>query len=333
MLERDEKQKFELNDEVQLARYQAAIPTFARDRSLTTGTPVAIFNIEITNRCPLRCVMCPRTHDMHREEGLMSFSLFRKLIDELAERHPEWSHQVPVRLHGFGESLVHPHFAEFIRYAEGRGVNTCLSINPIVMTSEISDKLLEAAPSLLYISLDGHNDETFHSIRGLPRAYERSKINLLRFLEWKQQRASATRIVLSMIDFFLNNESVQQASRYWSGIPGIDEIRVKPFCSWDGNATSVNQLVGIEAPLASNEPVTCRWPWTSVTVLWDGAVVPCCFDFDKRHVLGDANAESLSDIWNGQRMQALRAEFQMGSVANALCTKCASLRSAPPSAS
>jgi radical SAM protein with 4Fe4S-binding SPASM domain len=237
---------------------------------------------------------------------------------------------VPIRLHGFGESAVHPQFDHFIRYAEERGVNTCLSVNPIVLTPEISDRLLDAGPSLLFMSLDGHDDETFSQIRGLPHAYGRSKANLLRFLDCKRQRGITTKIVLSMIDFSLNDKSIGVAREYWSGIDGIDDIRIKPFCDWDGNATSVNQLIGINSnPAAAHSrtgPVVCQWPWTSVTILWDGSVVPCCFDFDKRYVLGNAGSESLQEIWQGPRLRALRREFITGDVTNSLCRNCSSLR-------
>lgn len=101
-------QNFELDDGKQLVAYQARFAEFARDRPLDVPYPFAVFNIEITNRCPLKCVMCPRTHDMTRAEGHMGFDLYRKLIDELAGHNPDWSAHVPVRLHGFGESTVHP---------------------------------------------------------------------------------------------------------------------------------------------------------------------------------------------------------------------------------
>jgi radical SAM protein with 4Fe4S-binding SPASM domain len=321
---------FELDDGRQIAAWQAKTRDLGPDRSVDVPYPFAVFNIEITNHCPLKCVMCPRTEDMRRPEGLMDFAVFRKIIDELASCNPEWSTEVPVRLHGFGESLVHPRFDEFIAYAEAQGVRTCLSINPILLTPGIAERLLEAAPSLLYVSLDGHDDETFMRIRGLPNAYGRSKANLLRFLELKRSRNTSTRVVLSMIHFFLNDQSLEIAKGYWSEVDGIDQVRVKPFCTWDGNSESVNKLVHLTAAIEPSEapdrPVTCRWPWTSVTILWDGDVVPCCFDFDKRNVLGNVAMEPIAAIWQGPRMRQLRNEFVTGEVTNNLCRNCASLR-------
>ena len=44
---------------------------------------------------------------------------------------------------------MHPQFDDMIRYAEQRNVNTCLSMNPLVLTDAIAARLLDAAPSLL----------------------------------------------------------------------------------------------------------------------------------------------------------------------------------------
>jgi radical SAM protein with 4Fe4S-binding SPASM domain len=114
--------------------------------------------------------------------------------------------------------------------------------------------------------------------------------------------------------------------QYWESVTGIDVVRIKAFCTWDGNADAVNRLAGIAPAQATiRQNVTCRWPWRSVSVLWDGDVVPCCFDFDKRFVLGNLGFETLASIWHGSRMQSLRAEFIGNNVTNQLCRNCSNL--------
>ena len=43
----------------------------------------------------------------------------------------------------------------------------------------------------------------------------------------------------------------------------------------------------------------CYFPWTSMSVLWDGRVVTCCMDSNGVQVLGDLNSQSVMEIWNG----------------------------------
>jgi radical SAM protein with 4Fe4S-binding SPASM domain len=288
--------------------------------------PFAVFNIELTNECPMKCVMCPRTNNMTRDIGFMDFGLFTKVIDELVEANPEYAAKNEVWLHHFGESLTHPDFPKFIAYASSKGVYACLSINPIMLNLKVSRALLEARPSKLLISLDGHDDESFENIRGVKRAYTRSKENLLRFLELKKELKSKTKVIMSMINFELNQESINEMSSYWRGVEGIDQFLNKPFVNWNGDANDVNRFKNEQNTPAPLEKVTCGYPWDKMTIAWDGDVVPCCYDYDKKYVLGNVRQESLASIWNGPKMRALRREFSSNKVENPLCKSCDYLR-------
>ncbi|MDE1146828.1 MAG: radical SAM/SPASM domain-containing protein [Azospirillaceae bacterium] len=289
------------------------------------NTPFAVFNIELTNHCPFKCVMCPRTHDMTRALGHMSFDVFQRIIDQLVDANPEYARNHGVWLHHFGESLVHPEFDRLMAYAAGRGVAPGLSVNPLMLTEKTAERLLMAKPAKLYLSLDGHDDESFARIRGVENAYQKSVERLLAFLEQKRALSPATRVILSMIHFDANIESIEKMRAYWENREGIDQFLDKPFTTFDGNSPEVSALRRREAS-PDTAPVSCKFPSQSVTITWDGDVVPCCFDFDKRYVLGNVLSESLADIWNGPALRALRLEFLSNRVENPLCRNCESLR-------
>lgn len=59
-----------------------------------------------------------------------------------------------------------------------------------------------------------------------------------------------------------------------------------------------------------------------MTVNWEGEVTSCCYDYNKKYVLGGLNTEFRNDIWNGEPMKRLRAEFKSGEVSNSLCANC-----------
>ncbi len=299
------------------------LPRYAEDRSVQVDTPPAIFSFELTNLCPFKCIMCARTNNMTRAEGHMSFETFRKAVDEFVELNPEHARTQDVWLHGFGESLVHPEFGKFMRYAIDKGVNAGLSINPLMLTKKVASDLLDAAPGHLYVALDGHDDESFEKIRGVPNAYHKSKRRLLKFLQEKQRRGVKTKITLSMIDFPNNRQSIEEVESYWNAQEGIDHFVAKPFVSWDGKAEDVNRLAGPDRkPRQTQGKVLCDFPWEKMTVSWDGDVVPCCFDYNKRYALGNINTQTLLEIWNGERMHALRREMISNKVTNPLCAGC-----------
>jgi radical SAM protein with 4Fe4S-binding SPASM domain len=302
-------------------------------RPLISLDPVSIMQIELTNECPFRCVMCPRTDQMTRSEGHMSGDLFRKIIDELAAIHPNYAQtQHPIWLHHFGESLTHPDFAEFILYAKSRNIPTAMSINPLMLNDRIATQLLQAAPHSLYVSLDGHDDESFEKIRGIPRAYEKSRQRLLRFLEGKVHMGVKTHITLSVIDFVLNGQrgDKQRAELegYWRGVAGIDQFMWKPYDTFSGDSEPINALgspseaVNIARHYKDIFKVTCDFPWRRMVIAWTGDVVPCCHDYDVKLSLGNVRDQSLASIWNGEKMLALRQEFMSGRVSNPVCRDC-----------
>jgi radical SAM protein with 4Fe4S-binding SPASM domain len=286
-----------------------------------------LFNIEITNRCPLKCVMCARTTDMTRDEGDMDMALYTHIVDQLAEiSPPNRLKNRLLRLHQFGESLVHPEFHDMIRYAADRGFRVALSINPILLKDGIADRLLASGIDSLFISLDGHDDESFYQIRGLKNSYGRSVERLEKFLRKKQALGLSMHIELSMINFKLNRQSIGEMQDYWCNHPGIDDFRNKEFMKWDGSADDINALADDQSNHAIEETIEkrggCNLPWNQMAVMWDGRVVPCCYDYDGKYLLGDVREKSLIDIWLDEPMAALRREFESKNVSNALCVNC-----------
>jgi radical SAM protein with 4Fe4S-binding SPASM domain len=299
------------------------------ERPDIVGYPFGLFNIELTNRCPMRCVMCPRTKNMTRKQGFLEFGLFKKAVDELVEVNPDYQQKHPVWLHHFGESLMHKQFGEFIRYIRKKGVYTCLSINPIMLKDDVAIELIDSAPDMLIISFDGHDDESFYKIRGVKNAYKPSLDNILRFVKQKKIFGSSINTVLSMIDFPMNKKSVEKTRSFWESLEGIDSFLLKHFSTWDGGAKDVSNLAQKESfnpSHESREQVHCNFPWEKMTIMWDGDVVPCCYDYNKKFVLGSIKKQSLSEIWNHERMQTLRQEFKSNNVTNPLCRSCDKLR-------
>ncbi len=266
---------------------------------------------------------------MTREQGYIDFKIFKKAIDELITANPDYLTDQPVWLHHFGESLQHPEFAKLIRYAVDRGVKACLSINPIMLKPDVAFELIKSKLHMLYISLDGHDDESFYRIRGLKKAYQSSHDKVVDFLKLKKQHKSHTRIVLSMIDFQLNEDSITKTRDYWESFAEVDQFLLKSFSTWDGNASDVSELskeTEYSGDKKLSDKVECPFPFEQMTVLWNGTVVPCCNDYNGKLILGDLKKQTLSEIWNGQGMQSLRKEFISNTVKNPLCRHCDKLR-------
>jgi radical SAM protein with 4Fe4S-binding SPASM domain len=57
-------------------------------------------------------------------------------------------------------------------------------------------------------------------------------------------------------------------------------------------------------------------------ITWDGLVVPCCFDKDATHRLGDLRQQSFREIWNSHSYKAFRARLSASRKNIDICSNC-----------
>ena len=259
-----------------------------------------VFQVELTNHCPMTCVMCPRTYGMIRPLGYMDLSVFKKIIDDIA---PYTSH---IFLHHFGDSLLHPDLEECLSYAQANSVQTYLSANPSLLTARRAEALVDSGLRELVLSMDGATPATNKAIRGpAARDVDDAEAKVRHLLEYRSRKKSRfPKVILQIIKQKLNEHELGTWKQRWSAIEGIDRLKIKRYIEWNGAKTEINAL----APNPNMERVTivCDKPWTSVTILWNGDVVPCCFDSNGDYVLGNVTSTTLHEIWNAAPARRLR---------------------------
>jgi len=254
-----------------------------------------VFQVELTNFCNLKCPMCP--HDlMTRPVGYMDFGLFQEIVAQLKSTNPD------LRLHNMGESLFHREIGTFIRHANETGLETILSTNATMLTEAKIQELIDARLSWLYVSFDGAAADTYERFRKGAR-YEREKAKVESLLRTRGSQGSRyPKVMMSCLSLPGTRAETEEFRAYWTA--RVDAVRIKRADGWDGSSDRINEIVA-DFQYAVGRSV-CGWPWQSVVVLWDGRVVPCCFDFDGKYVLGDLRQKSLAEIFNDEPMQELR---------------------------
>ena len=72
-----------------------------------------------------------------------------------------------------------------------------------------------------------------------------------------------------------------------------------------------------------NELLDHCWKlWHACVITWDGLVVPCCFDKDATHRLGDLKKRSFREIWQGPTYQGFRTQLLKGRDQIDICNNC-----------
>jgi len=250
---------------------------------------------------------------MTREVGFMDLDLFRSAVDQVCD------YSSSIRLHNMGESLFHKRIDELIAYARLRGLHTVLSTNASALTIRAGQRILEAGLDRLLISFDGANKSTYEYFRQGAR-YDKVLEKVEAFLALKRERKSARpHVTMSLINMPMTRGEMKDFERQWAD--RVDAIRFKPPRNWDGSSKRINSLVHLTDRRQNLGP--CSWLWSSLVVLWDGRVVPCCMDYDGKAVLGNIKDKPLSEIFNDRPIQELRRLHLEGRVSESrLCRGC-----------
>ena len=152
-----------------------------------------IYNIETTNYCNMKCVMCPRTMFMTRKNIWIDDKLFENLITDikiheqknlesfwtwLENDYKQKTKEVSENgfyfsiisrhlvLHGFGEPFLDKNLIQRIELCSKKKIPTYFSCTPATMTTEKAEKAMEAGLGVLKFSLDAMDERKIQKIRG-----------------------------------------------------------------------------------------------------------------------------------------------------------------------
>jgi len=273
-----------------------ALWSYWRKRTVLDYLPIRMW-IEPTNRCNLRCRMCPQSTARQEQarEGFMEFGLFTKIVDEACR----FVHDV--NLHHTGEALLHRDLPAMAQYAHEKGLVTRLHSNAGLLTEETAEALIDSGLDLISFSFDGYDKETYESIRRQGN-FEKTLANIRRFLEIKKRKGSRTpHTVFEVIDVFPEaREGRREFERQFDGLP-LDEFIVKKPHNWAGTYAAQD-----DRRAAPRDFTRCTFPWYALVVFWDGRVDPCPQDFFGDCLLGDLTRQTIAEVWNGEPMVRLR---------------------------
>jgi radical SAM protein with 4Fe4S-binding SPASM domain len=264
--------------------------------------------VETTAKCNLYCPMCPReTHPQPKED--MNEAVFDALVNGAASTGEH------MMLIGLGEPLLDPKIFDRIAYCERHGISTLLSTNGVLLDETTAEKLLATPLAHITLSFDGATKESFEMYRKGAK-FERVRDNFVRFARLKQQKNSKLQIVVQMVRMPNNAQEVDDFKRFWSAIPGVDQVRIKE------DETNVLQP---EAARTGAESRACHYLWRGpVYVKHDGRVFPCCQSYMlDGEPIGRLPHQTLHQINNSDEMRRLRRLHAQGRAGEIdMCARC-----------
>src|ERR1700682_2133666 len=205
---------------------------YLRHRSVLNALPVE-YIVETTAKCNLYCPMCPReTHKQPKED--MTEESFSPRV-----REPGSSAE-HMMLIGLGEPFMDRKIFDRIEYCERHNISTLLSTNGTFFDEKTCARLLDTPLEHITLSFDGATKESYEYYRKGAK-FEKVRDNFVRFARMKHERGSKMQVVVQMVRMERNAGEVDDFIRFWSGVPGVDQVRIKE------DETNLMQPVAVHA--------------------------------------------------------------------------------------
>lgn len=294
--------------------------------NLHKGLPISI-SIEPTTSCNLRCPECPSgLRNFTRPTGMLDILFYQNLIDQISD------HLWYLTFYFQGEPYLHPKFTEMVKYAVSKRIYTATSTNAHFISDENAKKTIESGLHRLIISVDGATQETYSQYRvggQLEKVIDGTK----KILEWKKKLKSKTPYVIFQFLVVKPNEHEIKQIQEMAQALGVDEVKFKTAQVYDfenGHPLIPEQEQYSRYKksadgkwIIKNELLNQCWRmWSGCVITWDGKVVPCCFDKDAQHQLGDLRKERFIEIWNSAAYNNFRSKILQSRKQIDICTNC-----------
>ncbi len=284
-----------------------------RNHHTCGGFLPAYYGIEVTRYCNFACVMCPHQYLSESQMGHMEWSLFCKIIDEIAPVAEI------IKLHWIGEPLLHPKLCDMIRYAR---VNTdaliFMSTNAFLLQGEIAENIRTSGLHKIILSIDGASRESYESIR-VNGVYNEVVSNAEDFIK-NVEKQGGPLCEVKMIQFPENKQEVDYFINKWSTYECVS-VNIMWLCTWAGQLPQLTIFENYLCPYDPHKRVPCADLWFKMQVTWEGSVSLCCFDWSETQSLGNLKDISVKELWQNELISRIRDMHLRGKYIG-ICGKC-----------
>jgi hypothetical protein len=261
--------------------------------------------VENTTFCGAKCVMCPRESYSFQWRH-MPLDLFETIIEQAVELGMS-----SLDACGFGDPLMDPGFQAKLEYVKTKhpAVKVYTSTTGQLLHGEALGWVCRCIDTLK-ISNFGFSKEVYEAIHGGALKYEKVMSNIEALLALP--RPQRPYVIMLFLVFPENEHQIDRWKAYWE--PKVEEIVVWLPHNYGGGRDYGHQDVVEQRKLT---PRSCGRPFRgNLFVRENGEVSMCCFDFDRKLLIGDLRTQTLAEVLAGEPMAKLRAVHEKGDFEN-----------------
>ncbi|MCC7253996.1 radical SAM protein [Hyphomicrobium sp.] len=291
------------------------------------STPFIVF-VDPASSCNFKCSFCPTGHramiaETGRYQGAMKFEIFQKVIDDLGAFDKPLK---VLRLYKDGEPFLNKRLADMIAYAKQSGFCDYIdtTTNGTFITPERMGPVIEAGLDKINISVDGMTQEQYLRFTGFKFDFDK----LVENVKWLYENKGDLEISIKIPGELITDAQRQEFLDTFGD--HCDRIFIENFAPcWPEFDIEKHTGVKIQTGIYQQEigtTDTCPYIFYSYSVNADGLVSSCFLDWGRKLIVGDVRQQSMEEIWNSDKMNALRLQHLEGRrCENGTCSNCGQL--------
>lgn len=292
-----------------------AIPS---DFLKTLAPPPKAIKVSLDDRCQFQCGFCARKDS--DGSGAMPWDMYRRLVDEMvAEGIAE------IGLFYIGEPMLAKDLVRAVRYAKDAGIEYAfLTTNGALATEGKVMELMDAGLDSLKFSFNYANGMQLKQVANVaPSNYDRIVDNIISARLVRDTSGYKCGIYASSI--MLDGDQGRKMAEAVERIrPYVDEHYWLPLFSFGGQTDFGQPVRGNPGRLDKmREPLPCWSVFREGHITSGGDISLCCFDSDRRWIVGNLETTNFMDAWNSKEAQNLRSAHLQKDVTGTACEHCA----------
>lgn len=258
-------------------------------------------DIEATNACNLKCVMCPRS-EMVKAGTLwkvqnIDFDMYKRVIDEGVQNG-----LCSVKYNYIGEPLLNPRLVEMIEYAkQARVLDVMFNTNATLLDVELSHRLIASGLDKLFFSFDSPYRDDYNRIRA-GADYDAVLDNIRRFVEIREEMGLVKPFTRASMVYMKDNEGQWEDFRQLFE-PIVDAVAYVDYFDHGPQNNPERTIVPIKP---KEDRFCCPQLWQRMFIHPDGVVTVCCMDSLRTLQIGNIFEQSVKEIWLSGKYQELR---------------------------
>jgi len=252
-------------------------------------------DIEATSVCNLKCTFCATTfRGKAVKKGFISADAVKRIVDEGIDNG-----LYGIKFNIRGEPLLHPKIHEFVKYAKQKGlIDVYFNSNAMLLTEEVSKKLIDAGLDRLSISFEGTTKDIYEKYR-VGAKYETVLSNIEKMQSLKKKLGvehPKIRIQTVMLPEIIS--AFEQYKEFWA--KRADEVGFLDYKEMKVKKRGINYHWA------------CPQIWQRMAVWWDGTILSCNHDDDGLLALGNIKEISIKNSWQSASLNKIRDTHKNG---------------------